>query len=186
MKAPTIIGCPLWLGPIKPRVAKKWLRRFHNDWMLHHPLLSHLTIGDIINTCSGLNSKILSVKPDYISIGTTGRCHVLVDVDIMTTDTGCSLSHCGVEPALPREVIEARFKDSALEWTLTDTGRLWWGDDYPRHEAMAHRRLQALERGEHFISQEGRMLDEYNEYKVPYDPQAEAVSGQTDRPTSVS
>jgi hypothetical protein len=149
---PTILGFPLWRGKIKRRVAKKYLRRFRHEWMLKRDIqaaMSKLDVGDLINDCTGLNGKILEMDAFYYRIG-TGKGAILMDVDIQTANSGCSLTHCGVEPALPREYIEARKVAFLKEWTLGEPGEHWYGKGTEKHTAavaMANKIVSTLESG---------------------------------------
>jgi len=155
---PTILGFPLWKGRIKPRVAKKYLRRWRHEWFLKAGPLAKLTIGDSVNDCSGQNGQILSMKPRYY--GVRGG-QVLGDVDITTENTGCSLVSCGIEPALAPEVIEARMVDHMVHWTLADSGKLWFGSQWDTMAAHANRVLQHINAGGHIVNANGRILPEW-------------------------
>jgi hypothetical protein len=48
------------------------------------------------------------MEPDYYPAFKGAKFDILWDIDFWTTNTGASLRHCGIEPALPREEIVRR------------------------------------------------------------------------------
>lgn len=167
---PTILGFPLWKGRIKNRVAKKHLKKLLNGWMLGkyaQQHMAHLKVGDFVNDCSGKNSRIVEMHPIYHRIG-KGYGSVLLDVDLQTGNTGCSLTHCGVEPKLPREVIEKRMLQHIKEWTLGEGGQTWYGKDSDKYLQVvdhANKLVLILESGGHVTNEDGEMIPEY-EFKI--------------------
>jgi hypothetical protein len=158
---PTILGFPLWKGKIKRRVAKKYLSKFKQTWMLKADHLSRLGIGDFVNNCSGFNDLILKMRPQYVACG---GGQVIIDVDLMTENTGCSLCCCGIEPKLSREVVEQRLVDHYRKWTLGEYGKLWFGEGSPDYvKAVEHANLiiSTIEAGQHVTNEDGQLLDEY-------------------------
>ena len=95
-----LFGFPLYYN-LKRRVAKKHLKLW---WGSHFSemkgfyiwckSLSTIGIGDLINECSGLNSRITKLEPSYSRVG---NGYILVDVNIITDSTSCSAKHCGVD-----------------------------------------------------------------------------------------
>jgi hypothetical protein len=163
---PTILGCPLWKGKISKRLAKKYLRKFQNSWMLKSNVqkeMANLDIGDYINDCTGLNGQIKEIFPIYRRIG-MGKGAVLIDVDITSANTGCSLCHCGIQPAQSQKDIEDRKLSFAKNWILGEGGETWYGKDSPKHqEAVANAKamIAILESGGHVTTDKGEMLPEF-------------------------
>ena len=84
-------------------------RQKHLKWALG------LKSGDIINDCSSFNVVIREIEPQIFF---TKRGWYIYDVHFTTEPFGggCSLIHCGVEPALSVEEIEHRLKKFYDEW----------------------------------------------------------------------
>jgi hypothetical protein len=96
MTIPTILSFPLWYGHISRRVAKKRLSRWNSAWMLSSPLCN-VAVGNYIASCSSQHIKIVSMKPQYVAVGSKRRGFVLADVRIETEDGVCKLLTCGIE-----------------------------------------------------------------------------------------
>jgi hypothetical protein len=162
---PTVFNFPLWKGKIKRRVAKKYLTKWRQSWMLKNKSLSHLGIGDFINDCSGFNGKILTLEPDYISVS---KGFVLCDVDIQTSNTSCSLISCGVESKISQSLIENRIVKFHKEYTLTELGEHWFGkgsDDHKIAIEHANRIINQIESGNHITTEDGELLEEFRRSK---------------------
>jgi hypothetical protein len=162
---PTIFGFPLWRGKIKRRVAKKYLTKWRQGWMLHAPQFAHLGVGDFVNDCSGQNGRILKCRPEYFPVGNRGAT-ILSNVDFVTENTGCSLVGCGVEPKLSQEEIEKRMVDHHLNWTLSQGAKTWFGEGSPDYQKAVERAnliISTIESGSHVVDQDGRLLDQYKE-----------------------
>lgn len=164
---PKMFGAPLWRGHIKKRVAKKWLRYFRNNWMLNprnQKDFANLTIGDFVNDCTGKNGRVTEIKPVYRRIG-KGKGSVLLDIDLMTTNTGCSLCSCGIEPKLSREEVERRTVEFAREYWLGESGKTWVGGEdtaaYKMISAHAQKLIDAVESGIHITNEDGETLPEW-------------------------
>jgi hypothetical protein len=161
---PLVFGYPLWFGNIKRRVAKKYLNRWSLGRLVKHrgKMLASLDIGDLINDCTGFNGEIVSIDPSYRRIA---GGYVLVDIDLATANTGCSLVSCGVTEERPREEIEAATLSFLQEWTLGGQGAIWYGGaDNPEYkEKMDHARwlVDILKSGGHITDERGRKLKEY-------------------------
>jgi hypothetical protein len=161
---PTIFGCPLWLGKIKRRVAKKYLNRWSIGYQLRKrgKLIATLDIGDLINDCSGFNGTIIEIDPMYRRVA---GGDVLVDVDLTTSNTGCSLTSCGVTEEQPREVVEANHLSFLENWFFGEPGKVWFGGlDNPEHKDKidrAKRKLDILKSGGHITDERGRILKEF-------------------------
>ena len=166
---PCLFGFPLWRGKIKRRVAKKHLPK----WFLRRDVqkkFGALGLGDFINDCSGNNGRILEMTPCYARLA---RCRgqVLCDVDFVTTNTGCSLRSCGIEPKLAREEVERRKVTFAREWTLDESGqpgtaKYWYGADvekYERAASYARKLIAEIEAGGHVVDEDGMLLDAWRE-----------------------
>jgi len=121
---------------------------------------SSLKVGDFVNDCTGMNGKIIEIRPVYRRIG-KGVGAVLLDVVLITENTGCSVCSCGVEPKLSREVVEFRHKEFLKDWLLGDGGKNWYGDKYPEEKARAERIIDVLSTGGHITDEDGRLLPEY-------------------------
>lgn len=170
-KIPTMFGFPLWRGKIKRRLAKKHLRSVRSAWMLSRSAqaaFARLGLGDFINDCTGLNGRIISMTPLYAG------CHggsVLADVDLQTSNTGCSLQSCGIEPKLPREEVERRKLEFAREWVLDESGepgtaKFWYGSDtkaYERAADFARRMIAEIDSGGHVVDEDGQLLEGWDE-----------------------
>lgn len=163
---PRIFGQPLWKGRIKRRTAKKHLRRFQ-ERILHlsaQKSYAALGLGDFVNDCTGENGRILEISPIYGSVG-QGRGAILLDIDLITENTGCSLCHCGIEPKIPREEVERRMIAYAKGWTLGPNGKYWFGgeDDpkYMKAAERARRLIEIVESGGHITDEDGRLLPEF-------------------------
>jgi hypothetical protein len=142
MKTPTLFGFPVWKGKIKRRTVKKYLCRFRRSWFLQKYAqreFSILNIGDFVNDCTELNGRILQIFPAYYYV--RGGGSVLVDIDLQTTNTSCSLVSCGIEPKLSREKIEIRRIEHLKWWALDDSGKpgtakYWHGNDIESYERV--------------------------------------------------
>jgi hypothetical protein len=170
---PKIFGFPIWRGKIKSRVAKKYLHKWRFGWPLRKDWqreFSNLGIGDFINDCSGNNGRILEMTPFY---SRCGRGQILLGVDFQTTNTGCSLGSCGIEPKLSREVIEERKIEFAREWFLDESGepgtaKYWYGTDvakYERMKALALKLIAEIESGGHVVDEDGMLLEAWRRYE---------------------
>lgn len=166
MKVPTLFGFPIWRGKVKRRIVKKYLRRFHRQHTLsdeYRKRFDGYGTGSYVNDCSGLNGKITEMTPCYYSVGRRGG-EILVDVDFMTTNTGCSLASCGVEPALDREVIEKRILEHHQRWTLGEGGEFWYGkgtEQYQKATDHARKIIDVILSGGHVVTEQGEPLDEF-------------------------
>lgn len=174
---PRLFGFPIWKGKIKRRVAKKHLRRSRISWILGHKAreFALLGVGDIINDCSGNNGRITEMTPWYHPVGKSGA--ILIDVDFQTTNTGCSLCSCGIEPQLSREEIENRKVAFARDWALDESGvpgtaKYWFGKDtaaYEKAADYARRMIAEIESGGHIVDEDGMLLPAWQ----PVDQQLE-------------
>jgi hypothetical protein len=167
----TLFGFPIWIGRIKRRRVKKHLggRR----WLLSEEKqseFSRLGVGDFVNDCTGLNGRILEVRPCYFGVGRAGSSY-LYDVDLVTTNTSCSLCSCGVEPKLSREEIERRKVEFAKVWALDESGepgtaKYWYGEDvaaYERTVANSKRMIAEIESGGHVLDEDGMLLEAWKD-----------------------
>lgn len=75
--------------------------------------MAPLKVGDLVQTCTGLNARIIKVEAAYRRVGKKGG-KVLFDLDFETTAGGCSFYHCGVGRALSYADAEAY-----REWLVT-------------------------------------------------------------------
>lgn len=89
----------MWKGKLNKRKAKKFINNLYSvhkikrfsRWLK----FANYKVGDLVNDCSGLNSKITEIKGVYKRVA---KGYVLMDVDLVTTNVSCSLRHCGIEP----------------------------------------------------------------------------------------
>ena len=104
------MGHPLWIG-MRRRVAKKWLNRRPGDMHARLRAMRDLANGDLVTDCTGMNGRLLRIEPVYWRVGRRGR--VLMDFELTTTNTMCSMYHCGVAPARSYEQLVA-YRDQVL------------------------------------------------------------------------
>lgn len=162
---PTIFGYPLWEGKIKRRIAKKYL----NSWSFGKHVkywtetFATYGVGSIINDCSGYNGKIVDMWPNYRPL--LGKGWILVGVDFTTTNTGCSLLHCGIEKALTREQIETSQLQSLTDWLVNGGADQWYGDTKDpvllNQLKVANDKFVALKNGQHIVDELGMLLPEF-------------------------
>ena len=154
---PLVFGFPAWYGRIKARVAKKYLHRYPIHYFVEqHNVFGSLKVGDYINDCSGYNGAITAIEPDYLHIS---RGEVLYDVDIQTSNTSCSLIHCGIEPELPRQEIILRKMSFIEQWVLGQGGKTWYGNKWEKEAEQARQTLADLQvGGHHTIGSRGERL----------------------------
>ncbi len=114
---PEIFGHPFWCGKIKRRVAKKILNRKRYNLMRYFfkNRSKFINPNMLVNDCTGYNGAVLETDPVYRRLG---KGWILVDVDMTTANTSCSLTHCGIKPELTQSEIEARKKSFIKNWTL--------------------------------------------------------------------
>ena len=116
---PKVLGCPLWFGKIKRRVAKKYLGK-GSVWRDTKFLakMADMKEGDLFRDCSAFNVRLAEIEPFYRKVG---KGWVLMDIDL-TNDKGgsCSFYHCGVEPAWSREDTLAYWVESVKHWLAQD------------------------------------------------------------------
>ena len=143
----------------KRRIAKKYLHRWVNDWMLDASDLAQVGVGQYINDCSSFNDKIAELRPVYRRVG-KGRGAVLLDVDITTQVHGsCSLRDCGIEMVSPEEV-QKRIVSHLKEWVLGDAGKHWFGAEWEKEAERARRLIQRVEDGLPIVNVHGGRLPE--------------------------
>lgn len=112
----TLFSFPVSKG-LKRRIAKKYFNRYwmydqdkaaKQQYMVYLKQFEHTKVGDVVNTCSGLNGKIMAVSPNYIAVA-SGK--LLVDVDLRTTVGTCSFAHCGITPPKTKAEMEANIRE---------------------------------------------------------------------------
>ena len=168
MTTPLMFGFPLWKGRIKRRVAKKYIRFFGNAWFMRSAVqakFARLGLGDFVNDCSGMNGRLLEIHPVYRRVA-SGRGSVLLNVDLQTTNTGCSLCGCGIEPKLSRDEVERRKVEFAKSWALDDSGlpgtaKYWYGSNVAAYEkTVEHSKklVTEIESGGHVVDEDGLWL----------------------------
>jgi len=163
---PKLFGLPIWKGKIKKRVAKKWLRHFRNTWMIGawaQREFSTLGVGDFVNDCTGYNGRIQEINHIYRRIG-KGKGAILLDIDFQTSNTGCSLCSCGVEPKLSREEVERHSIEFAKDYWMGEGGKTWLGGDTPEYRkslAFAQKMIFHIENGFHITDEDGQILTEW-------------------------
>lgn len=165
MSKPTLFSVPLWTGKIKARVAKKHFGHGVKWFWKNHPEFRAMTVGGVINDCSGLNRTIAAIKPFYISVGKRGG-RVLFDIDFESTEGACcSLISCGVEPAKSQEEIEKNFITYMDDWFFGDGGKHWYsGLDNPKYQDEIQRqklKYETVKNGGHIVDEHGRPYPQF-------------------------
>ncbi len=161
---PKFFGFPLWTGNVKKRVAKKYLNRevIKAHVKRFQKTFANIGVGDLINDCTGFNGEIVRIDPEY---GFIPNGMILCNVDFQTTNTGCSLIHCGVSAELPQEVVETRALDFIENWTLGKPGETWYGgfdnSEFQHVFEMARLKRDILKSGGHITDDRGRLLPEF-------------------------
>lgn len=159
----TLFGCPLWLGKIKKRVAKKYINRWSIGYIAKHNLakFSKLGVGDLINNCSGFNVLITKINPEYVHVG-NGK--VLIDITFDTDSGSCSLTHCGIKSELSREEVEKQHVEFLKSWFDSGHAARWYGSeespDYQLRLAAKNRKMDILQNGGHITDERGKRLSE--------------------------
>lgn len=112
----SLFGFPMSIG-LKSRIAKKYFNRIwmsrcekenKREFHKHLEYFTSIKVGDSVNTCTGLNGKIIQLYPLYFSVP---GGELLADVDMMTSVGGCSFCHCGIAPPLTKAEMEARIQE---------------------------------------------------------------------------
>jgi hypothetical protein len=161
---PTLFGYPLWYGNIKRRVAKKYINRRSIGYINKYSgeKFRQLDIGDMINSCSGLNSTIKEIDPCYINYA-GGK--VLVDIDFTTSSGGCSLTSCGVSAAKSQQEVEKNWLVFANYWLNSGAGAIYYGGlDNPKYQDqinLIRRKVNVLQNGGHIADDLGVLLDNF-------------------------
>ena len=123
--------------------------------------------GDLINDCSGFNRIVKKIEPDYIR---SKKGWAVVNVDFTTEphDGGCSLIHCGVTKAVPREELESDYISSHTQWRdkWVDQLKMWYGKDkeaWEKRISLIDRRIVIVQSGGHFLDERGILLPEFDD-----------------------
>jgi len=125
----TLFGFPVSKG-LKRRIAKKYFNRYwmydhdkeaKQQYMVYLQQFEHTKVGDVVNTCSGLNGKIMAMAPDYI---TAGSGQLLINIDLRTSVGTCSFAHCSIE--LPKT--KAEMEASIREYLSRPDATTWFWD----------------------------------------------------------
>ena len=119
-----------------------------------------LVPGDIINDCSGFNKVLKEIFPIYRE---SKRGWAITGVDFTTEpyNGGCSLFHCGVEPEVPRDVLENHYESNSFS---DDSIRKWYGEDTTTADkwiALKNKRINVVKSGGHFLDEHGVLLPEF-------------------------
>lgn len=102
---PTPFGYPAWKHCTK-RIAKKYINRQGKNLLARWEEMNNLRVGDLINTCTGLNHRVEKVKPIYDKL--RKKAEVLYDLEFECEDGHCcSFYYCGIEPSKSKEKIES-------------------------------------------------------------------------------
>jgi hypothetical protein len=167
MKIPTLFSVPLWKGRIKTRVVKKYLNSWPIHWFLekeNYYRFKDLKVGDLVNDCSGRNGEILEITPEYAY---TRVGQILCDIDLLTTNAGCSLIHCGIEVGVSREQVEQRFIAFMDDWFFGEGGKTWYGGlDNPKYQDeinLAKRKYETVKSGGHITDERGCLLEKFKQ-----------------------
>jgi len=118
-KWPKPFGYPIAIG-LKHRVAKKHINRLGRNMFRRFREFDGFELGAIVCTCTGYNTRVISVEPSYIRIG---KGWFLYDLNFETDGPGCSMYHCGV--SLPRSLEEIEKWRKALVEYYSSNGDVW-------------------------------------------------------------
>jgi hypothetical protein len=105
---------------VSRRLAKKVIGKGGRDMFRRLCEFHGFKVGDLVCTCDGLNSHVVSVEPVYVALR---RGKVLVDLDFVTDRTGCSVYNCGVQPPITYEQAVAYREHVIRSWQGNDV----WG-----------------------------------------------------------
>ena len=114
MPIPKILGFPIYKN-LKKRIGEKHSKSYWKKYSKEiYTKFNNYKQGDILQTCSGLNEKIIEIEPIYYPVG---NGFILIDFDIKFSRTFCSfknsighpprilLKHCFyILPLLPLKV----------------------------------------------------------------------------------
>jgi hypothetical protein len=78
------------------------------QYMIHLKQFEHTKIGDLINTCTGLNGRIIIAEPGYITVA---GGQLLLNIDLETSVGNCSFRHCGIQLPKTKEEMEAAIRE---------------------------------------------------------------------------
>lgn len=115
--------------------------------------------GDLINDCSGFNRVASEAELDCRM---SKRGWAIIDVIFTTEPFGgsCSLIHCGVTSAIPRETIEQDYRTHYGSPEYLESVRRWYQGHPDQSAALQtiERRLALLDSGGHFLDERGVLL----------------------------
>lgn len=160
-----IANYPLWTGRVKSRQAKALARACYTFYFSIDHEFQKLKVGDTINDCSGFNKTIKKIIPEYYS---KQRGQVLCSVTLVTHDgCHCSLTNCGIELNVSREVIEAKHLEFIEGYVFGSGGEMWygsedtWNDETRANIAKYKRRAETIRAGNHICDERGFLLDQF-------------------------
>jgi len=96
---------------LRRRIAKKYFNRYwqtDKDYLEYLKQFENVKVGDLVNTCTGLNGIITAIEPDYIQVG---KGELLLSIDLDTSVGGCNFRHCGIQLPKTKQEIEKKIKE---------------------------------------------------------------------------
>jgi hypothetical protein len=157
MPIPKVMGFPLYRGRIKKRLLKKLM--VHMDWSTLDRCtigLANIKIGDFVSDCSGFNGKILDMAPNYWRF--TKHYQRLIDVDIYTTNSSCSVCNCAIGLPKTQLEIETYVLGFIKKWIFGESGKRWYGETTEEYKACIERATKTvaiIESGGHITDNNG-------------------------------
>ena len=111
MPVPKILGFPIYKN-LKKRIGEKHSKSYWKKYSKEiYTKFNNYKQGDILQTCSGLNEKIIEIEPIYYPVG---NGFILIDFDIKFSRTFCSFRNCGVWHPLSKEGAE-EYRNNVLK-----------------------------------------------------------------------
>jgi|SRR5690606_16513569 len=152
---PYIFGVPFWYGNIKNRIATKHVKKFSIRYFYDNRNKFNLSIGNMINDCSGFNGIVSKIEPLYIQMY---GGFILYDILFQTTNGGCSLINCGIEPAQSRDEIEKRKLEWYSNYVNSGCADTWYeSKDDPGYTKLIDT-INILKCGGHIVDERGIRL----------------------------
>lgn len=124
---------------------------------------SRLKPGDLINSCTGFNERIVTVDREVCYTRHNGW--FVYDFIFLTEATGCALVGCGVKDPLPRDYIENRHLEFLTNYISSGQAKTWYGLDSQKYEAFMARSakiIETLKSGGHICDEDGRLKPEFS------------------------
>jgi hypothetical protein len=123
--------------------------------------------GDIVNHCTGFNVKIIDA---VAVIKSTSRGWYVTGFEFKVSPFGgfCSLMHCGVGPAIPRDKVESDWLKHTEFRINSGAMRKWFGKDqesFDKEMSLLQKRIDALKSSNHITNELGMIIKEYSNYQ---------------------